>query len=151
SGNTSDTIATAGAINLANPTQGIFTKNSQSGSATANTVFTLISNTGSIPSPISNPPLSGALEGGSDTIDGAPGFYTYAGGNGQNFVFVASGAPTFSLPAAGSYSLQQVTVGSSTDLQLLQGSTVIDSRPTSSVTGTYTINGTAGNVYTLTI
>ena len=69
----------------------------------------------------------------------------------RGFVFITNGPHTINLPAAGSYTLEQVAAGSSDDLELLQGSTVIDSRPSATVTGTYTINGTAGNVYTLTI
>src|SRR5262249_44960755 len=146
SADTSDNIATAGTVNLNAGTAGTFSINSQSGTATPGNVFTLIQNTGS--SAISNPPLTGAAEGGSATIDNAPGFYTYSGGYGPSPAFIASGAPTMSRPAAGSYALERVVSGSTDNLELLQGSTVIDSRPTPSVTGTYTINGTAGNVYT---
>ena len=84
-GNTSDTIATAGAVNLNAGTAGSFSVNSQSGTATAANVFVLIDNTGS--AAISNPPLSGAAQGGSATIDGLTGTYSYTGSNGSSFVF----------------------------------------------------------------
>jgi autotransporter-associated beta strand protein len=86
SGNTSDTIAIlpGGTVNL-NGGAGNFVVNSQAGKATVGTVFTLIDNTGA--GPIGNPPLLGAPEGGSATIDGTAGRYTYGGGNGRSFVF----------------------------------------------------------------
>ncbi|HZU39342.1 MAG TPA: autotransporter-associated beta strand repeat-containing protein, partial [Gemmataceae bacterium] len=149
-GDTSDRIDTAGAVNLNAGTAGTFTVNSQSGTTTAANVFTLIQNTGV--GGISNTPFLGATEGSSGTIDGTAGAFTYAGGAGQNLTFTATGAPSFTLPAPGSYTLKQVTeAGGSDNLQLLQGSTIIDSRPSSSVTGTYTVKGASNGVYSLTV
>ncbi len=89
-GDTSDTVATAGTVDLADPGQGIFSKNSQNGTATAGTVFTLIDLTGS--GSISNVPLANAAAGATDTINGKSGVFGYTGGPGGNdFVFVVSG------------------------------------------------------------
>ena len=64
-GNTSDTITTAGSINLNSGTAGTFTVNSASGTPTIGNVFTLINNTGS--GAIVNPPrlFRGADAGGN--------------------------------------------------------------------------------------
>ncbi|OWK43391.1 FG-GAP repeat domain-containing protein [Fimbriiglobus ruber] len=99
-GNTSDTVATAGAINLNAGTAGVFATNSQSGTASFNNVFTLIDNTGV--SGIANSPLIGASEGGTAILDAVHGHYTYIGGNGQSFTFDVTPfvtASTASLPA----------------------------------------------------
>ncbi|VTS07656.1 autotransporter-associated beta strand repeat-containing protein [Tuwongella immobilis] len=86
----SDTIATAGTVNLASPGQAVFVKNSQKGTATPGIVFTLIDLTGS--GTISNPPLANAIAGSSDTINGQSGVFGYNGGAGENdFVFATSG------------------------------------------------------------
>ncbi|OWK44982.1 Flagellar hook-length control protein FliK [Fimbriiglobus ruber] len=149
SGNTSDTIATAGAIKLANATPGTFAVNSQAGAAAANNVFTLIQNTGT--GAIASPPLTGAPENGTATIDGAAGYYSYSGGNGQSFTFTANGGPTFTLPTAGNYTLERVTTGGIDDIELLQGATVLDSRPTASITGPITVVDASAGPDTLTI
>ena len=57
-GNSSDSLATSGAINLNGGAAGIFSINSQTGLASTTNIFTLINNTGS--GTIANPPLSGA-------------------------------------------------------------------------------------------
>ncbi len=118
SGNTSDTIATAGTVNLNAGSPGTFTVNSQAGTATAGTVFTLINNTG--PVAISNPPLTNAPESGGATIDGEAGTFSYHGGNGQSLVFqppptLTAGSVTTATPGVegGSSAAIRVTFTSS--------------------------------------
>ena len=89
-GNTSDTIITAGLVNLQSPTPGIFAINSQVGTVSPSVVFTLIENTGT--GPIQGPPLTGAAQGGTVTVNGATGTYSYAGGpNDRSFTLSTPG------------------------------------------------------------
>ena len=90
SGNSSDTIKvlSTGAINLQNTAQGVFTLNS-SGTPSDSTVFTLIQNDSA--SAIANPPLSGAAEG-SSVRSAQTAYYTYSGGDGNDFTLTVQGA-----------------------------------------------------------
>ena len=83
-GNTSDSIATNGTVNLNAAAQGIFNINSLTGSPTFGNVFTLIDNTGA--GALLNPPLQNALEGVKFTFNGAILQSSYTGGNGKSFV-----------------------------------------------------------------
>src|SRR5439155_10817025 len=139
SGTTSDTITTGGPVNLNGGTAGTFAVNSTAGTATTGTVFTLINNTAA--GAIANPPLTGAAEGSSTTVNGQTSYFTYAGGDGNNFTLTAGGGTSFG-PASGNLEVRIVNPSpGQTDLQLLQNGVVVDSRPLGTVTGTYTITG----------
>ena len=125
-------------------TAGTFSLNSVSGSTSASNVFTLIDNSGG--SAISNPPLTGAAEGASTTVNGLTA-YSYAGGNGQSLTLTVAGAP--SLSGSGSLVLQRIVSGSEDNLQLLQAGVVIDSRPTASVSNPYAVTGAANTTLTI--
>ena len=75
-------------------------------------------------------------------------YYTYSGGDGNDFTLTVQGA--VSVSASGNLTLKRVTGGSSDNVELLAGTTVVDSRPYSTVTGSYTVNGGSGDD-TLTI
>jgi autotransporter-associated beta strand protein len=145
SGNTSDTLVSSGAINLNGGSAGSFRLNSVGGTTSAGTVFTLIRNTGS--GAIGNPPLTGASEGGSVTVNGLAAFFSYAGGNGRSFTLTVRGAPTFG--GSGNLTLQRVVAGSVDNLQLLQGGSVIDARPISSVSSPIAVDGAANTALTI--
>jgi len=87
SGNTSDTIVTSGPIDL-DDGPGAFHLNSVSGSTSPGTVFILIDNTAPASTPIDNPPLIGAAEGSSVLVNGQTYYFTYAGGDGNDFALV---------------------------------------------------------------
>ena len=99
-------------------------------------------------SPTSNWPFTGATEGSSATVNGLTAYYTYEGDTGQNFTLTASGGPQ--VLSDGTLTLECVDSGLGGYLQLLQGTSVIASVPTASVTGTFTVQADAANT-TLTI
>ena len=72
-GITSDSIVSSGAINLNGGTAGAFTINSQTGTTTTGTTFTLLRTTGTL----SNAPLTGAAQGGSAIVNGQTGQFAY--------------------------------------------------------------------------
>src|SRR5262249_42721506 len=142
--NPADQIATAGAINLANPTQGAFNLNVLNNTAPANsTVFTFIKNTSGA---ITNPPLANAPENGSVPINGKSAVDTYHGGASTNdFTLSVAGPASFTDNTGNSQlTLQRVTGGGVDNIQLLRNGTVIDSRPTA-IVDSYTITDKAGN------
>ena len=100
-------------------------------------MYTLIQNSETIPSPITGAPLTGAAEGSSTTVNGVTCYYTYAGGNGQSFTLTAASPANFSV-GAGIYTLEQVKSGSIDNIELLQGTTVLDSLPADSIVGPIT-------------
>jgi hypothetical protein len=136
--NTADQIATAGAINLANPTQGVFSLNVLNNAAPApSTVFTLIQNNSV--NAIANPPLANAAENSSVTINGKSAVYTYHGGaSANNFTLTVSGPVTYS--GSGQLKLELDTAG--TDLQFFVNNVRLDSRPLASITSIM-VNGAA--------
>jgi autotransporter-associated beta strand protein len=146
-----DEISTAGSIKLANPAAGVFRLGILNAIAPApGKVFDFIKNDGS--SPVSNASLINAAEGSSTTINGSTAYYTYAGGNGKSFTLTVAGAPSITLTAAATYTLQLVaTTGHGEVIERLQGTKVVDSLPTSSITGTYTITNGSGQPVTLVI
>ncbi len=91
-GNTSDTIVSDGAVDLANTTQGVFLVNSENGVASVGTNFTLIHQIGS--GAIADAPLAGAVPNQIVTIEGTTGQFTYTGGAGNDFTFITIVAPT---------------------------------------------------------
>jgi len=146
-GNNSDEIVSTGPVNLADPTQGIFSINSHVGTPSANNVYTLIDNTSA--TSISNPPLSGAPEGGTVTINGVTTYVSYSGGNGKSFTLTAAGNPIFNVN--GTLTVRKDTTNGASNIQLLQGGIVVDERPLASITSVYTINSSAGATDSLTV
>jgi hypothetical protein len=140
---TADQIATAGAINLANPTQGVFSLNVLNATApTGGTEFILIKNTSGA---INNPPLANAPENGTASINGKTAAYAYRGGaRGNSFTLTVAGPVTYS----GSGQLKLVLDAAGTDLQFFVGGVIQDSRPLASIT-TIAVNGTAPATLTL--
>ncbi len=145
-GNSSDTITTAGTVNL---TGGTFTVSSQTGTTSPANVYTLIQNTGS--AAISGTPLTGATEGGMVTINGVTTYASYEGGNGKSFTLTASGSP--SLNFNGTLTVRKDATGGVSNIQLIQGTTVVDERPLASIPagGTYTVNSNGGSTDSLTV
>ncbi|MCL4207851.1 MAG: autotransporter-associated beta strand repeat-containing protein, partial [Pirellulaceae bacterium] len=141
----SDRIVTAGAIDLAAATQGVFAFGTVGGTTSDGTVFTLIDNTHAS-NPIVDPPLSGATEGGSTTVNSKTAVFTYAGGSGGNdlTLTVASDWIFNGTASADEFELRRATVGMVDNLQLLIGGSVVESRPMASV-NSVTINGLDGN------
>ena len=149
SGDTSDQISTAGAIDLNGGLRGLFNVNSQTGSTTDGNVFTLINNTSA--SGITNPPLTNAAVTDNPVINTKSTYPSYVGGTGANdFTLTAEGPVAIDLSTAGAYSIEAVTISSVTYVEVLQGSTVIDSRPLDSVSS-FMLTNTSGGVETLTV
>jgi fibronectin-binding autotransporter adhesin len=140
-GSTGDTITVAGAVDLVNTAQGTFSLNSQTGTPAGATVFTLINKT-SAPA-IIDPPLLNALEGGSVVIGGVTSYFTYAGGDGNNFTLSALGDPTLTFD--GNLEVRRNVSGLTDNVELLQGGVIVDSRPLASIVANYVIN-TASNL-----
>jgi autotransporter-associated beta strand protein len=158
SGNSSDTLDTAGAVNLANPSRGGFVVNSQTGTATPLNVYTPIDNTGAA---ILNPPLSGAPAGGFVAIDGMQTVVSYVGGTGNSFTLTVSQAPavtsasdaTFTVGTTGTFTVTSTgspTAALSETGALPGGVTFVDNG-----NGTATLSGRpdagTGGVYEFTI
>jgi hypothetical protein len=140
-GDTSDTIATAGAIDLANATAGSFSVNSVAGTASDSTVFVLIDNTAA--GPIADV-FGNVAEASTITLGSKSGVASYVGGTGANdFTITVAGTVTYTLPSSGDYTIQQVDIGGQDYLQILQGATVVDSRLAATVND-YVVTGTAG-------
>lgn len=140
SGDTSDKLVVTGNVDMAAAGSGAFAINSQAGVASDSTVFTLIDKTSA--GDITDPPLTGATEGSSTTVNTKTAYFTYAGGDGNNFTLSVAGNPAIS--GAGTLELRRVTSGLVDNVQLLQGGVIIDSRPLASIAGSYTVNASAG-------
>ena len=149
SANTSDSIATAGPVNLDAGTPGVFVIDSESGVTTGGTEFPLINYTGS--GVITNPPLTNAPEGGATTINGLAAYYTYSGITGKDFALITSGNAT--IFANGALTVRKDATGGASNIQLLQGNTIIDERPLASIpaSATYTIDSDGGSTDSLTV
>jgi hypothetical protein len=86
----SDTIATAGVVDLQATAQGVFDLDVSGAGTAQGTIYTLINNTGA--GAIVDPPLQNAAEGGSVTVNGETGTYTYLGGTGNDFTMTLAPA-----------------------------------------------------------
>lgn len=143
--NSSDTITTAGAVNLNSGTAGVLTlTGTTGGTTTAGTVFTLINNTHAS-NALANPPLTNALEGATQTVNTQTARYTYLGGVGGNDLTLTvdnTGATTFS--GSGALELRRITASGVDNIQFLVGGVIQDSRPFNSITS-LVINGGTGN------
>ncbi len=150
SGDTSDTIVISGggSVKLKNPTQGIFTLNNLGGTTTAGAVFTFIRNVAAGATAIQNPPLVNANQGGTVSINGQTGTYSYLGGPGAtSFTLTTTGPWNISAPG-GNVTLKLDSTG--TILQELQGGMILDARPVSTITSVVYTDAT-GTANTLTV
>ena len=147
-GDDSDTIISAGTIDLKASMQGILAVNA-AGTTTAGTSFKLIDNT-SASTALVNPQLSDGVgtiaEGDSATVNGKAALYSYIGGDGGNdLTLTTTGSMVFTGTGADDdITLQKVVIGGTDYLQVFIGATLAEQRILSTITDV-TINGGDGS------
>ena len=152
-GDVSDTIVSAGTIDLKASMPGILNVNA-TGTTTAGTTFTLIRNTASTTA-LSNPMLSDGtaaiVDAGATTINGVAAQYSYFGGPGGNDLTVStSGVLAITGTAnADNMTLQQVDIGGVDYLQVLIGASIANQRVLSTVTDVSIIGGDGNDTLTV--
>ncbi|MBX9622867.1 MAG: autotransporter-associated beta strand repeat-containing protein, partial [Gemmataceae bacterium] len=136
----SDTIATAGPVDLAAPAVGAFVVGNEAGALGSGADLNLIRNTG--PGPIAGT-LAGAGEQAAGTANGVGGYFTYEGGNGRSFIFAPNGFFRYNFPAPGDYTLRL----RGPNLRFVRDADgeILDARPLASVASFVEVNATAGD------
>ncbi|MFO0824557.1 MAG: autotransporter-associated beta strand repeat-containing protein [Gemmataceae bacterium] len=131
-GNTSDTIATAGAVNLNAGTAGVFVLDVLGGGTSEGATYTLIDNQGA--GAIANPPLTNATEGGTVMVNGQTGTYTYLGGTGNDFTLTVAPATSVTYTGTGADENFQLILNGA-NLELYSVATIVVG-PTGGITVT---------------
>jgi hypothetical protein len=134
----SDTIAVTGAVDLANPTKGVFSINSQTGITSDGNEFLLIDNQGG--SIISNK-FSGINENTAGTVNGKNGHFSYSGSaNDQSFTFTTNGTPNITL-AGGTFTLVRVLANGADKIRLLDSNNIVVKQFNAASVTSITVNG----------